>query len=295
MPSLAPEDFLRQQLSPAPREGSRLDQLCVTDHSDQVEPHIHVQAHVRHTGPSPDRIVTSRWQRFDGISVSDLRAAVCRVAGEQVRFHMHEDADQNKPVAKEFLELLWSCSTVLHEEEVAALVAQDESSCPICLGELQAGEEMVCLPCEGMHSGHWQCFHPWLQKASTCPCCRFELPVTSDDKDKFAPLIEQSLAALSKLKANAHEQSSVSSITAARLERSQSWGDPSRPAVTGSRTPPRRAEHGEPDRAATQPMLSEGEEAVASTRTAPGRRSRTKYIRRGLFELTRRMVSTSPS
>jgi hypothetical protein len=46
--------------------------------------------------------------------------------------------------------------------------------CPVCTEDFVAGVEAVRLPCH--HHYHRECIKPWLQKRSTCPLCRFQLP-----------------------------------------------------------------------------------------------------------------------
>lgn len=215
MPPSDADAFLRRALQRAQK--ASIVQLCVSDHSDQAEPHIHVQVHLR-TGA--DRTTATPWQVLSEVSTDALRESLARVVGpNSIRFHMHDQPKQ-KRVSPEFLELLWSCSATLTEDESAALAADGHGNCPVCLCDLSAGDDIVCMPCEGMHTGHWSCLQPWLQKASTCPCCRFELPLDTDAKDNFEALIEKSLSAISKLKDSAKQHSIASSLAASRLQRS---------------------------------------------------------------------------
>ena len=46
----------------------------------------------------------------------------------------------------------------------------EEEKCPICLTELEDGEEIKTLPCK--HLFHPDCIDPWLHKNSTCPICK---------------------------------------------------------------------------------------------------------------------------
>eukprot|EP00088_Acartia_fossae_P053013 TRINITY_DN6015_c0_g1_i6.p1 TRINITY_DN6015_c0_g1~~TRINITY_DN6015_c0_g1_i6.p1 ORF type:complete len:154 (-),score=21.55 TRINITY_DN6015_c0_g1_i6:391-852(-) len=53
------------------------------------------------------------------------------------------------------------------------------TDCPICLKQFQPQDEYLRLPCK--HRFHSECVLPWLNKTSSCPLCRAELP--TDDQD----------------------------------------------------------------------------------------------------------------
>ncbi|CAO2199538.1 unnamed protein product [Urochloa humidicola] len=46
-----------------------------------------------------------------------------------------------------------------------------EMDCPVCLGQVEAGEKVRRLPKCG-HSFHAECVDAWLRAHSTCPMCR---------------------------------------------------------------------------------------------------------------------------
>merc|ERR1712146_247412 len=52
----------------------------------------------------------------------------------------------------------------------------DNGICNICLAEYEAGDELVCIPCRGLHKFHAGCAAAWLKTASTCPCCQWVVP-----------------------------------------------------------------------------------------------------------------------
>jgi len=58
-----------------------------------------------------------------------------------------------------------------------------QGSCPICLKAFEVGEERSPLPCK--HSFHIDCLLPWLQKTSSCPLCRAELPTSDPDWEEM--------------------------------------------------------------------------------------------------------------
>merc|ERR1719337_764397 len=88
--------------------------------------------------------------------------------GPRPRLHMHENTT-TKPTEKTYAEQLPRGS--LADPSLLA-----DRACPICLEGFVAGDELVVLPCQGLHVSHSACLQPWLVKAHTCPTCRFELP-----------------------------------------------------------------------------------------------------------------------
>ncbi|ETN11921.1 hypothetical protein PPTG_09586 [Phytophthora nicotianae INRA-310] len=52
--------------------------------------------------------------------------------------------------------------------------AKQETNCAICMGEEPTDTAPVELPCS--HRFHSTCAQSWLQRRSTCPLCRFQLP-----------------------------------------------------------------------------------------------------------------------
>lgn len=249
------EESLREAL--LEHSGSRLVQLCVQDHSNFAEPHIHYQAHTWRRGEETPR--AHPWARlgFHGNDsvLGTLRAATMRVAGSDVRLHMHNDECQS--TAKEFVELLWSTCHELTEAEAAALRIEDKAACPICLDALGAGDSLLCMPCDGGHVGHWECMQKWLGKASTCPCCRFELPASSSEQAKFEPLIEKTLAAVQQVildgldfsaRAEAHPQHELASCSVCEEEESEEAmsSQPSEPAAAERKREPKAKAVGTP-------------------------------------------------
>lgn len=146
---------------------------------------------------------TSEWITLS-CSLEALTSAA-RALGGSVRLHMHEDKAATKPLARDLLDRLRSCSHILSTGEATLLRLQNRSPCPVCLEDMQAGEEILCLPCDGEHAGHSSCLLPWLQNAPTCPTCRFEMPtqVSVSDLAEADVLIERSLAAVERMVATA--------------------------------------------------------------------------------------------
>jgi len=189
------QDFLGAVVAASDITSPQLVQLCITDHSESEIPHLHVQVHLR-AGPE---VESSAWARLD-VSVDELRVAA-RELSPSVRFHMHRDGDAPKaspPCSSELLDGLCSSAHALTDCEATWLVDQEHGCCPICLLDVEEGDEIVCLPCVGMHISHKACIRPWLEKASTCPTCRFELP-TQATPDTIENLIQQSIAGLARL------------------------------------------------------------------------------------------------
>jgi len=76
------------------------------------------------------------------------------------------------PTSKEFIENL-------EEKEVT----NETNECPICLKKFEREETFSSLPCK--HSFHSECLLPWLQKTSSCPLCRAELPTGDPDWEEM--------------------------------------------------------------------------------------------------------------
>jgi len=194
------ETVLRNALKAHPR--GKIIKICVLLHVNNHEtPHVHIQVHTR--APDDDEAESRPWETVgvaqspssnrrvtDDSVLAWLRAKAQEVnGGTVVPFHIHQDDKKPKGTAAEFVELLWSTCHVLTAYEAAAIRVE----CPVCLLEMQAGDELVCLPCDGAHVGHWTCMQPWLKQAASCPCCRFEMPTSSEEQERFDPLIQQTL------------------------------------------------------------------------------------------------------
>jgi len=79
------------------------------------------------------------------------------------------------PTSKAFIENLEKI--VINNDD------DDEVECPICLKKFEAGEECNKLPCK--HLFHVTCLMPWLEKTSSCPLCRAELPSNDPDWEEM--------------------------------------------------------------------------------------------------------------
>ena len=55
----------------------------------------------------------------------------------------------------------------------------EEPHCSICLGEYEAGEDLVCLPCK--HLYHDDCISSWCSNHTRCPLCNLDLESVSGD------------------------------------------------------------------------------------------------------------------
>jgi len=51
-----------------------------------------------------------------------------------------------------------------------------QPKCAVCLEDFEVGSEMVELPCSHRFHGE-NCVKPWLRMHSSCPVCRYEMPV----------------------------------------------------------------------------------------------------------------------
>jgi len=74
----------------------------------------------------------------------------------------------------------------LQELPVQKLMKEDVQQhirCSICCQDFQEGNEVVQLPCK--HVFEQECLSPWLKEHNSCPNCRFKLPSTEEDYEKF--------------------------------------------------------------------------------------------------------------
>jgi len=222
----SPDEFLMLMMAAADGEDPRIVQLCITDHSDQAEPHLHVQVHMVDKTSTVSR---SEWLRLDDMDLEDLRLATERLKGS-VRIHMHGPVAR-KAASRCLVDRLESTAHCLSEAEAEVLQKEGRGTCPICLVELAAGDELIIMPCDGAHAAHWSCMRPWLARASTCPACRFALPAAGESEDAHAPLVRRSLEAVDNLRKMGVVDSLAHAVSARRIERAQ--------ARSASRTPPK--------------------------------------------------------
>lgn len=59
---------------------------------------------------------------------------------------------------------------------VDPLAVNHDQTCPICIQDFEAGEDLRVLPCDARHRFHRDCIDPWLLgQSSLCPLCRLDL------------------------------------------------------------------------------------------------------------------------
>ena len=72
--------------------------------------------------------------------------------------------------------------------------------CAICLDSYASGDVVACMPCAGLHKGHWRCLEQWLQRAQTCPSCRYRLPATAASVEDVSALMRHGQTELERLR-----------------------------------------------------------------------------------------------
>lgn len=144
--------------------------------------------------------LSSEWSLLSNVALEDFKAAANDGMQRAIRFHMHEERSKQPSCDGDFLQLLASCTHSLSDSEAETLRTEGHSSCPVCLADFEGHDEIIFLPCDGQHAGHWSCILPWLQEAATCPQCRFALPAEgSADHETSRTLIQNTRAAVSRL------------------------------------------------------------------------------------------------
>lgn len=73
------------------------------------------------------------------------------------------------PAKKEIIDTL---PTTTHTQQTCG----SQGKCAVCLEEFCEGAEVVVLPCTHRFHGE-ECVKPWLRMHSSCPICRYEMPV----------------------------------------------------------------------------------------------------------------------
>jgi len=246
-----PEEFLQlMMLSLDEPHGARVVQCCVKDHSHFPRSHLHVQVHMR---DARGQTLSSEWSLLHCVALDAFKEAADKVGnGKAVRYHMHEDAEPRKTCNKEFLEKLESCTYSLTPDEATTLATEGHDACPVCLIEYESdlSQSVVCMPCDGCHVVHWDCINPWLQEASTCPVCRFELPAegAAQPDASVDALIGKSVAAVHRLRGAALAAAKASSPSPIRTQ-----------SARRLRPQSARGSHTDPDRGGLAPPRLTGE------------------------------------
>ncbi|KAF6213352.1 hypothetical protein GE061_011071 [Apolygus lucorum] len=100
-------------------------------------------------------------------------------------FGMFEELGETQrlppPTSKAFIEKLPSVET-----------NEPGAKCTICLKDFDAKEKAKQLPC--IHAFHDECILPWLNKTSTCPMCRHDLPTDDDQYEAYKKAKKRELA-----------------------------------------------------------------------------------------------------
>lgn len=70
-------------------------------------------------------------------------------------------------------------------ESLPTVKVSENLQCSVCLDDFEVGSEAKEMPCK--HRFHSGCILPWLELHSSCPVCRFQLPVDESKHDSDAP------------------------------------------------------------------------------------------------------------
>ncbi|KAI4343340.1 hypothetical protein L6164_010701 [Bauhinia variegata] len=69
-------------------------------------------------------------------------------------------------------------------EALPTVIINENLQCSVCLDDFQLGSEAKEMPCK--HRFHSGCILPWLELHSSCPVCRFQLPMDESKRDSEA-------------------------------------------------------------------------------------------------------------
>ncbi|KAG6538188.1 hypothetical protein ZIOFF_003300 [Zingiber officinale] len=68
----------------------------------------------------------------------------------------------------------WRASAEAVEGLRMVTTTREDTSCPICLDDLEEMSQVLAMPCG--HPFHEGCLLEWLKRSNSCPLCRFSLP-----------------------------------------------------------------------------------------------------------------------
>lgn len=171
-------------------QGIRILQICCVDHSGPLydTPHLHIQCIFSDSSRSP-------WILLPTTYIADLQAAVGSLPGS-VRLHIHEP-EANSKTKPANTTVVGRLPKIVLCQTATSKLQQGDAACPICLVDYKVDDDIMCLPCNGLHKAHSACMKSWLDTADTCPTCRF--PIPADDDPKLPDLIKRAKDELCRL------------------------------------------------------------------------------------------------
>jgi hypothetical protein len=90
----------------------------------------------------------------------------------QVLHHGSEEGGTDRPLSNALLRQLPRARIFAKDRSA---FGHDDAECSICCCRLVGGVVLMRLCCG--HVFHAQCLAPWLSRQSTCPDCRYEMPI----------------------------------------------------------------------------------------------------------------------
>ena len=181
----------------------RLVQICVAEHTGpNIVSHLHIKTHYRHR--SNRQQLQMAWDAVYSASVEDVRRALARSGRASVNVHVHDaiiDEDEDVVTRGLTADMLDAMPALkLPQKGVDCLSADGgDAVCCICLEAFVAGDDVMVFPCPGTHLAHSQCSSKWLEKACTCPTCRFALPVEMPSARTLNSLLEPARGEASRI------------------------------------------------------------------------------------------------
>jgi len=97
----------------------------------------------------------------------------------------------------------------LISKEVTQEMIENETICPICLGNFEAGDKFIKLPCKSLDGNELNhCFHDcekcsgitkWLDTHSTCPYCRYDFNINQNEENSIENNISELVDSIDQL------------------------------------------------------------------------------------------------
>ena len=124
-------------------------------------------------------IMCVRFRQGDTVTASIVAALTCGLVvalGVFIALSLSGHRAPEDGSGKRSRKRVTVCLKAHQFEEDASLGAEkSDTTCAICLVEMEGGEKVVTLDCG--HVYHVDCICNWTRRVAICPACRYSLPV----------------------------------------------------------------------------------------------------------------------